>query len=190
MHVYYDKSGDIKVISPTSDEELGKSYNHVLLPLADVEPFILGKKNTTEYMIKKTVTLVKKYSNVNLTRSMDNYLTKVSTDSEFTEVVKIITNTTQKTITLLLNASYRDIYENGIDDERDKMDGFITSGMSAIHITEKNNPYNLLTSISFLPRELFDQAKLEFKYHEALDLSSSSAYTKGLVASYQYVIKE
>jgi hypothetical protein len=189
MHVYYDKNGDIKAISPSSVGELDKSYSYALLPFSDVEPFILGKRNTAEYMIKKTVTLSKKYLKVNLTRSMDNYLAKVSTDPEFSEVVKIVVNTKQKMITLLLNSSYKDIYEIGTEDERDKMDGFIKSNISHIYITEKNNPYSLLESISFLPKDLFESSRLEFKYHEDLDLSSSSAYTKGLMSTYQYVIK-
>jgi hypothetical protein len=196
MYVYYDKNGDIKAITPTEDGAFDKSYNHVLLPLAEVEPFILGKKNSFDYMIKTTKKLtgdssklVKKYSNVNLTRSMDNYLTKVSTSSETEPVVKIIVNS-GNVISLQLNQSYKDMYEEGSEEEKEKIDEFVTSGISAIHITEKNNPYNLFTTISFSPRKLFDNLRIEFKYPEDLDLSSSSAYTKRLVASYQYVIKE
>jgi hypothetical protein len=197
MYVYYDKHGDIKAITPQDDGAFSKDYNHILLPLAEVEPFIMGKKNSFEYMIKKsqkitgeTMQLVKKYSNVNLTRSMDNYLTKVSTVANSEPVVKIILNSLQKKINVILNPSYKDMYDNGTEDERDKIDDFVNAGLTSIHITEKNNPYNLYLTISFLPKELFEKLKIDFNYDENLDLSSSSAYTKRLVASYQYLIKD
>lgn len=197
MYVYYDKQGDIKAITPQEDESFSKSYNHVLLPLSEVEPFILGKKNSFEYMIKKTqklsgdtLKLIKKYTNLNLTRSMDNYLTKVRTTTDSEPVVKIVVNSFNKKINVILNPSYKEMYENGTEDEKDKIDDFIRSGSSSIHITEKDNPYCLYTSISFLPKELFDKLRLDFTYDEGLDLSSSSAYTKRLLASYQYVIKD
>jgi hypothetical protein len=196
MYVYYDKNGDIKAITPTEDGGFCKNYNHILLPLAEVEPFIQGKKSTFEYMIKRTrkleadsAKLVKKFLNVNLTRSMDNYLTKVSTESELDPIVKIIAKTSHKTIIVQLNSSYKEMYESGTNEEKEKIEEFINSGLSSVYITEKNNPYNLLTTVSFAPKELFDKLRIVFKYNEDLDISSSSAYTKRLVSSYRYEIK-
>jgi len=197
MYVYYDKNGDIRSITPEEDMNLSKSYSHVFMPLSEVEDFILGKKNSFEYVVKKIekisgdkYILAKKFTNIVFARSMDNYLTKISSTSSIEPVVRVIVNPSTNKIVLLLNQSFKDMYEYGTYEEKEKIEDFVLAGYSDIHFTEKNNPYNLYTSISFLPKELFDKLRLDFKYDETIDLSSCSAYTKRLVSSYQFLIKD
>lgn len=197
MYVYFDQNGDIKAITPTADTGLSQQYTQTMLPLADVEPFLTGKRSSFDYIIKSvkklagnTYVLAKKFSNVNLARSLDSYLTKVENDSQVEPAIKIVAYTNWNGMALILNEAYKELYDIGTDEEKEKIEEFLTSGISYVYITEKSNPYNLFYDFSFLPKELYDAGKLEFKLPDEIDLRNSSAYTKRLVSSYSYTIKE
>lgn len=198
MYVYFDRNGDIKAITPTASEVFSKDYEHMMVPLTEVEPFIMGTKNTFDYTVKriKKVTgesfkLIRKVASVNITRSLDNYLTKISPyhlDSD--PVLRVIYKARYNVISLFLNETYKQLYNDGLEEEIEQIEAFLNSGRSIIYITEKNNPYSLLFSFEFLPKDLFENLTLDFPVGEEVDLRNSSAYTKRLVDSYQYVIKE
>jgi predicted nucleotide-binding protein (sugar kinase/HSP70/actin superfamily) len=197
MYVYFDKNGDIKAITPSETEMYSKDYRHIMLPLEQVEDFITGKKNTFDYLIKtlkkitgETYKLTKKFANVSITRSLDTYLTKVNTYAPTEPVVKILTHIPHRSVTVSLNKSFKEMYTEGTEEEIEKIEEFINSGMSTVYITEKNNPYNFYARIDFVPRELFEKLTISVAAPEHVDLRNSSAYTKRLVESYQYVIKE
>lgn len=197
MYVYFDKNGDIKAITPTETEMYSREFRHIMLPLEQIEDFITGKKNTFDYIIKTlrkvtgdTFKLTKKFANVNITRSLDTYLTKVNTHTSTEPVVKIISHISHKSITVELNKSFKEMYAEGTEEEVEKIEEFINSGMSTIYITEMNNPYNFYAKIDFVPRDLFEKLTISVAVPENIDLRKSSAYTKRLVESYFYVIKE
>ena len=196
MYVYFDKNGDIKAITPSEAESFGRDYNHVMLPLEEVEPFITGKKNSFEFIIKKVVKrsvetfkLTKKFTPVSVTRTLDNYLTKIPTTSRNESAIKIVADNSSKTISISMSDGFKELYEDCPEDERERLDEFLSSGKSFIHITEKNNPYKFFLTIDFLPRELFDTGRIVFDCPREVDLRNSSAYTKRLLDSYIYITK-
>lgn len=197
MYVYFDAAGDIKAITPTADLGIGKDYEHTMLPLSEVEAFLIGKKSTFDYVIKgvkklsgKTYKLTKKFSNVNLSRSLDSYLTKISSSSDIEPAIRIYATIKWNRITLQINPSYKELYDIGLDEEKEKIDEFLSSGVSHIYITEKGNPYNLFYTVSFLPKDLYEKEKIDIKLPDEIDLRNSGAYTKRLVSSYSYAIRE
>lgn len=197
MYVYFDNNGDIKAITPSENNVIGKEYDYVMLPLKEVEPFIMGIRNTFEYTIKKikkpgghTYKLLKKFSEINVTRSLDSYLTKVPNDTFDEYVLKIVAHTKSSKISLVMSPSYKEMYQYGSEEQIEEIDTFINSPKSIIYITEKNNPYNLYYNLEFLPRELFEKSMLDFQISKAVDLRNTSVYTKRLVDSYCYSIRE
>ena len=196
MYVYFDKNGDIKAISPHEDLNFVKDYSYAMMPISEVEPFLVGKLNPFDYLVKKNNKLTgpvyiisNKVSTVRLTRSLDSYLTKIS-DSEDRPAIRVVVDIKRHKISLKLSDGFRDLYENGTVEEQEDIASFIDSDISTICITGRNNPYKLLHSFTFLPKELFDRNALHFDYPETIDLRNSSAYTKRLVNSYRYMIKE
>lgn len=197
MYVYFDKNGDIKAITPNATEMYSGIYKHIMLPLEQVEDFITGKKNTFDYVIRaikllgaETFKLTRKHSNITIARSLDVYLTEVKTKSVSEPIIKIVTNISQKLITVTLNQAFKDLYTEGTSEDIGKIDDFFNTGPSAIYITEKNNPYNLYTKINFTPRTLFDSLNISVPTPDHVDLRNSSAYTKRLVESYCYIVKD
>lgn len=198
IYVYYDKTGDIKAITPVPDDNLSSEFEYTMLALAEVEGFLRGQKNSFDYRIKKIYTaagdakhaLVKKHLDVAVTRSLDSYLTQVSEIEASNSVIQIITNPNTCKITLLLNKDYKALQETGTIEEREGLLDFAESGPSTVYITRKNNPYHLLYTLSFVPKLLLDETRMEFKYPETIDLRNSSAYTKRLVSNYVYAVRK
>jgi hypothetical protein len=197
MYVYYDKHGNIKAITPSEDSQCSKEFSFVMIPLKDVEDFITGKKNTFEYYIKtikqpggQTQQLAKKVATVSVARSLDSYLTKISTDTDFVPAVRVISNVRNNSVTLALSSVFRDMYDNGTDDEIDQITEFMNLPNSSIYITKKNDPYSLIAVVDFVPADLFDKPEVKVAMLPKVDLRNSSAYTKRLVDSYSYVIRE
>ncbi len=196
MYVYFDKNFDIRCISPAEDISLKNDCRYTLLPLKDVEDFMVGKKNTFDYQIKEikkfsgsSFILSKKASNVILARSLDFYLKEIPNDV-VDPTIRIITNVNTKRIAIILNEGFDEIYKYGSIEEQEKIEEFISMGTSSVHITKKGNPYHLLFTISFDSKKLFDEKRIDFDYPETLDLRNSSAYTKKIIDGYCYTIRD
>jgi len=58
------------------------------------------------------------------------------------------------------------------------------SGMSTLYITQHDNPYSLLESIQFMPRDLFSIERLCFDVRTAY--TSISVYTKHIIDGYGF----
>lgn len=197
MYVYFDDRGNIKAITPESDSALQQQYDQTMLPLSDVAPFLSGKKNAFDYVIKglKKLTgtsyvLSKKFSNINLERTLENYLTKIESTSDLEPIIKVTAFTKSNRITVALNESYKELFTLGSQEEKDQVEEFLTSPPSKIYITRKSNPYHYLHSFTFVPRDLYYNGTAEIAMPEHLDIRNSSAYTKRIVSSYIYVVRE
>jgi len=196
MYVFYDKNGDIKAITPSLDSALAAENSVATFPLPEVEMFLLGQRNPFDFSIKtiqraggNKVKIVRKEYEVNLTRTLDHYLTQVDTIRAQEPIIRIILNLYENSIKLHIDPLYRDLLKFGTEDEQDDVQSFINHPQSVLYFTEKNNPYNLLYSITFQPKVLFNDQVLEFDFGNELDLSNSSVYTKKIVTSYGYKIK-
>ena len=196
MYVYYDDDGDIKAISPVPDISHKEYFNSATFPLPDVEMFLTGQRNPFDFTIKeinrpgsKGYKIARKSFAINLTRTLDNYLTKLETPREEIPAIRVKLNPIEKKIGLELDQVFKDLYKLGNDEEQADVTSFINSGLSTIYFTAKNNPYHHLHSVVFSPRALFDAGALYFEYDNALDLSNASAYTKRIVKSYGFSIR-
>lgn len=194
MYVFYDKNGDIKAITPIPDENYSVNFFMATFPLAEVEMFLTAQKNTFDYSVKSiekltgtTYALVAKKININRTRALNTYLTKV--DGIITEGnTVIITNDTNKgRITVELNAILKKIYmqKHLPENQLDLFDDLLNSGTSTVYLTKRNNPYHLLFSFSFLPKSLFSVDKLYFSYNNSY--TDTSVYTKKVLDGYGYI---
>jgi len=190
MYVFFDVNGDIKAITPSLDESLTKEFTSSVFSLTEVEPFLTGKRNISDYRIRGTklsggtrYRLEKKYSTIVYTRTLDNYLTKIDSKKDDNTIVSVANNVSQRTLTLRLSADFRDGFT--IDTDNDDVQEFINTTKSTIYITEKNNPYKLFYSINFSPRTLFEKGVIYFKYDEPFG-TDTSAYTKKIISGYSY----
>ena len=189
MYVYYDDEGNIKAISPTPDMFHRDHFKSATFPLADVDAFLTGMKNPFDYTIcesrrpgSKSLEIIKKVSTVDLTRTLDNYLTKIDMiKGKDIPTIRVIINLIDKNIRLHLDSNFVKMYKDGNDEEFEDVDAFIKSGLSSMYVTKKNNPYHRLFTILFSPKELFEKGDLYFSYEKSLDFSDISIYTKKLV---------
>lgn len=201
MYVFFDKNGDIKAITPSLDEQFSNCYS-ATFPIADVEMFLSAEKNTFDYNVKKiekfsgiTYKIVRKKVHINYTRTLDSYLTKILPISKDNNTIMIINDPTKKLITIELNKEYITLYRELMSDDIDDTDEsddtvnssvlkFFNMGPSTIYVTKNNNPYHLLHSISFTPREFIAKEKLYFNYTG--DYTNVSLYTKKLIGGYGF----
>lgn len=191
MYVFYDEDGEIKAIAPSRNDFHDESCSIAMFPLSDVEPFIQGKKNTFNYIVKKIKNftgerfiLTQKVIEVNYVRTLDNYLTEIGNIEPDTTIISIINDKKFKVVKIELASDFRSLYTSGSETDRDIINEIIESGRTAIHLTEKHNPYYLLFSMSFSPKELFEKGRLSFKYTGIV--KNASAYTKKIVSGYGY----
>lgn len=192
MNIYYDNLGNIKGIVPDIDKDLSTEYKSAIITSDLIDDFLRGKKSLNNYLIKENktplginCTIVKKIININITRTLDNYLTKIDNTS-LHSIINVYN--TGDNIKLELSQNYIDLYKSGDDEQIKIISDFIKNSQSNIYITEKNNPYNLYKTISFLPNTLFENVCLYFKCDKRY--KNTSAYTKKIVPTYKYVEKE
>ncbi len=195
MYLYYDKSGNIKSISP-DPQDLSDEYTSVMFPLKEVEDFLLGKKNPFDFYIKPTKRVIgneykitrKHIVEANLAKTLDNYLTEVPTLPRSSDANILIQNfVDKKEIHVSLSVVLKVLRNEGNDEQQESVAAFFNAPVSSLFVTAKGNPYHLLHTITFSPNTLFEQEILVFKYNT--DLSSSSVFTKKLISGYSYTIK-
>ena len=196
MYVYFDSNNDIKAITPMPDVTLAAGFNSATFPLSDVEMFMTGQKNPFDFTVKKikriggeSYVLAKKETHINITRTLDNYLMKISECIEDIPILKIMVDESAKHVTMYLDQSYKDIYKFGVDEERQDVENFINCNDITLYFTRKNDPYYLLHTVIVSPRELFEADKMSIPYPEYIDLSNSSVYTRKVLSSYGYRIR-
>lgn len=196
MYVYYDDDGDIKAISPTPDISHREYFSSATFPLSEVESFLTGMKNPFDYTIKevrrsgsKSYKIARKASTINLTRTLDNYLTRVDKIGDDVPTIRITVNLIDKNVRLHLDKHFVNMYKIGTEEEQEDVESFIRSGLSTMYVTKRNDPYHRLFTIVFSPKELFEKGDLYFPYDETLDFSDVSVYTKKIVKNYGFVIR-
>ena len=195
MYVYFDKNGDIKTISP-DPVLVSVDYSVATFPLAEVEGFLTGKKNPFDFYVKSakgitgtTYKIIRKQSlEISLVRTLDNFLTEVKTMPKSSDAFLLIENIVkEKKIRIFLNKSVRNLLEEISDAEQETIDSFINYPSTSLFFTRKGDPYFLLHTLIFSPRELFEKGVLYWDY--TVDLSDSSVYTKKILDGYSYRIK-
>ena len=188
MYVFFDHNGEIKAIAPTLDENLSTSYSTASFPLSEVEVFLRAQRNAFDYKVNvserpggKIYKIVKKIDNINYVKTLDSYLTKIE-DVKSSNAIIVTNNTLKKFVSVEIVKDFKAAYEQNTED--DNVYSFFNSGISSIYLTKKNNPYHLLFTVSFIPRELLVSDILYFNYTGSYN--SSSAYTKKLINGYGY----
>lgn len=190
-YVFYDKNGNIKIIASSLDDVKNDEYSAIKLPLSEVEPFLQGKKNSFDYVIRKVKSsgnekfvLIKRVSNVIYTRTLDNYLTEISNKKNNTTAITIVNQPRRNSFLVEFTSVFRSMLDSDIEEERDIIDNILRTPKTSIYITKKHNPYYLLMTITFSPKELFTTGKMYFKYEGKIE--NTSAYTKRIVDEYYY----
>ena len=184
MYVFFDINGDIKAITPNLCN-IGDEFLSATFPISEVESFLNSSKNTFDYHIKSingSYKIVKKVRNITYTKTLDSYLTKVD-DISNSGTLKFINDTTNKLISIELD---RDIIFNmnqelHQDTER-VTDILFNSGPCVAYLTKKNNPYHLLFTFTFSPKDFLTINRLNFSYNGVYN--NTSIYTKKLINGY------
>jgi len=190
MYVYFDTAGEIKSISPELTELPEGQFVTTTL-LSEVKDFLLGKKNISEYYIKnlgngKHFALTKKVSQiVSQVRTLDNFLSEIHTMPRSKDAFVLIENfIIEKKIRISLGTIVKLLFDVGTDEDQEMINSFISQTQSCLFFTKKGDPYSLLHSIIFSPKELFSRDVIEFSHD--IDLSDASVYTKRLLDRYSY----
>ena len=191
MYVYFDINGDIKTISP-DPIMVSESYSVATFLLTDVEGFLTGKKNPFDYYVKITKQTYKitrkQVLDISYVRTLDNFLTEIKTLPKSADAFVLIENIVEeKKIKISLNKIVRVLLEDGSDVDQETVSSFINHSSTALFFTRKSDPYYLLHTLTFSPRELFDRSELYWDY--TVNLSNSSVYTKKILDGYSYRIK-
>ena len=191
MHVYFDDAGNVHAISPSENAEFSESNQCILLPLSEVEIFLTGKANLLDYTVlankvkgETKYKLIKKTHQINYIRNLDNYLTKMSSTNEHNAAVIIGNNLSQKILTLAISADFKNFYTDGTEEQQAIVSEFLTQGVTSVYITKRNDPYSLLFSVNFLPKNLFNSEVLHLRYN--LSCSNTSAYAKKSAGGFVY----
>jgi hypothetical protein len=191
MYVFFDKNGDIKAITPVLDEGLSLVFSSANFPLTEVEGFLKAEKNTFDYQVRRTerivgetFTLVKKQSLVNYTRTLDSYLTKIENAKRINNILTVTNDTIKKVIVVELAKEFKEMFVSGTEEDQELVSKFIGHGPTTMYLTKKDNPYHLLYTFSFLPRDLFETERLYFTYEG--DYTNTSIYTKKIINGYGY----
>lgn len=192
MYVFFDRNGEIKAITPLMDDSLSINFESITCPLAEVEMFLTSEKNPYEYYIKKTergdgviYKLTKKVSEIKYTRTLDSYLTKVK-DATHHDIITITNNTLEKIISIEINKDFKiaHIHQYGSKEQQEDTTKFFNNDVSTVYVTKHNNPYHLLFSFTFTPKDLLESDILRFKYKDVYN--DTSVYTKELISGYGY----
>jgi hypothetical protein len=191
MYVFYDENGDIKAIAPSLNDFIDKSCSVATMRLSDVEMFISGKRNPSDYSVKKQRTLsgekftiTKKIVEVDYVRTLDNYLTEIGPPRSGETIISIVNQKSSKTILVEIAPEFKDIYAYGTGEQKDDVDEFLKLGKTSVHITKKHDPYHLLFSVTFSPNDLFHKGLMYFNYTG--ECENTSAYTKKIISGYGY----
>lgn len=196
MYVYFDANGDIKTISP-DPVIVSDSYSVATFPLEEVKDILEGKKNPFDFYVKITKAIGstthkitrKQVLEVSYVRTLDNFLTEVKTMAKSADAFVLIENiVSEKKIKISLNRVLRVLLEEGSDKDQETVTSFISNPSTALFFTRKNDPYFLLHTLIFSPKELFEKSELFWDYN--VDLSNSSVYTKKILDGYSYRIKQ
>lgn len=195
MYVYFDDDGEIKAISPMPDVAHKDYFRSATFPLSEVEGFLTAQKNPFDYNIKeilrsgsRSYKIIKKVTVINLTRTLDNYLTKIDILKNDIPTINVNINLVDKNVSVRLDPHFIG-YANGTEEEQEDAEAFNKQGLSTLYVTKKNDPYHHLFTIVFNPKELFQKERLYFDYDETLDFSDVSIYTKKIVKSYGLSIR-
>ena len=195
MYLYFDLNGDIKTISP-DPVIVSENYSVRTFPLSEVEDFLKGKKNPFDYYVKvskniggQTYKITRKQAlEINYVRTLDNFLTEIKTLPKSADAFVLIENLIkEKKIKISLNKIVRVILEEGSDADQETITSFINHSSATLFFTRKGDPYFLLHTLIFSPRELFEKGELFWDY--TVDISDSSVYTKKILDGYSYRIK-
>lgn len=191
MYVFYDINGDIRAIAPSLSDFNDKNCSVATMRLADVEMFLTGKRNPSDYQVTKVrtlsgekFTLTKKIIEVDYVRTLDNYLTEIAPPAQGQTVISIVNQKSSKTILVEIAPEFKDIYAYGTGEQKDDVDEFLKLGKTSVHITNKHDPYHLLFSFSFTPSDLFHKGLMYFNYAGVCE--NTSAYTKKVISGYGY----
>ncbi len=196
MYVYFDKSGEIKSISPDPNPAFEDSYNVVTVPLKDVESFMLGKKNPFDYFVKSVIRLGttsckitrKQALETSYLRSVDSFLTELPAFDRSSEANILIENfVNNKKLKISLNPVIKGLLEDGTDIEIEKLTTLIDTPLIYLFFTRKKDPYFLIKTISISPKDLFDKLIIHLDYTD--DLSNVSVFTKKIIDGYGYVTR-
>jgi hypothetical protein len=195
MYVYYDTQGNIKSITPVPDKLFEEEFQTATIPLSEVEIFLTGKRNPFDFVVKKInngiaseFKIIRKDNNISITRSLDNYLTVIDIENE-APIIDIVVRPADKKIVIKLNNVFRELLTIGTEEEQNSVNEFLKNSDSSIYITKENDPYHLLHTITFSPRNLFDNSVLYFDYPVSINLSSCSGFTVKIINSYKFKVK-
>ena len=196
MYVYFDSHGDIKAIAPDPVAELVDTYKMITVPLLEVEPFLLSKKNTFDYYVKEVVRVTdvtykitrKEVLEVNRLRFTNSFLSEIPTYSRSKDANILIENcVSEKAIRITLNPYIKSLILDGTDDEKESVINMANTTSSSLFFTKKHDPYFLLHTMNFSPSILFNAEMLQLPYTG--ELSDTSVFTKKLIDGYSYLIK-
>lgn len=192
MYVYFDEKGEMKAISPQLSS-LDEGMHVASILLSEVEGFITGKKNTTEYSVRTIKNGGNTYHKITKKvppvishiRSLDNFLTEIHTMPRSKDAYVLIENNLkEKTIIIRLGGLIKILAAEGTDEEQEQIRLFSSHLSTTLYFTEEGNPYSLLYTLEFSPQKLFLSEELHFSYN--IDLSKTSVYTKRLLDRYSY----
>ena len=187
MYVFYDKDGEIKGMAPSQNDFSDPNWSSAMFPLEEVELFILGKKNSFNYRVKKIKNLAgekfilsEKLIHVTYTRTLDYYLKEVEAPESHVTTITVTNQKTDKIFIIEFSQEFKLLCE----DNKKVLEYILSEDVISIYITKKHNPYHFLFKIIFLPGELFRQDRLYFNYKGTIE--NSSAYTKRIISGYGY----
>ncbi len=196
MYVYFDRNGDIKAITPSPDNSIPSDCQMTTAPLSEVEEFLTGKFDPFDFLVERyeragreKFKIVSKKRQITIARSLDNYLTPIGYNSHIIPIIKVRINVNKHIVVLDFDPLFTFDDNNEDAEENNIIQRFINHKSSSLYITQKNNPYHLLHTVTFSPSELFNNKTVSNEYPDYVDLSFASVYTKKIINSYDYKIE-
>lgn len=197
MYVLFDARGEIKSIGSDFPGE-SELYTVSTFSLSEVEGFLAGKKNPSDYYIKTSnvgaghkYTLVRKQQlTVSTIRTLDTYLTEIPRLPKSSDASILIENlVNDKKIKISASETFSILCNDPDTDEQEEMaNRFKTHPPVSLFFTAHKDPYHLLHTAILSPYNLLTDGDIYIEYKA--DLTAASCYTRKLVAGYSYIIRK
>jgi hypothetical protein len=190
INVYFDNKGSILAVTPEIDHTFSDK-SVATFPLEDVNMFLTGMVSLSNYTVvctelkdKKVYKLLKKVTRVSYVRSIDNYPVKINPLADVKRTILIENRIKEKVIAITIDKEFKGMYNNGTDEQQEIVSDFLSQGLTSVYITRRNDPYFLLLTVKFLPKQLFDEDSVYINYDD--ECNDTSAYAKRIIGGYTY----
>ena len=184
MFVYFDDSGNIKSITPESNQDLGE-YRTAKFESTEVRDFLTGAKNIHRYAViedseTNTLKFVSKHTDKDSIKTVNRHLTEVTEEFGDDHDIMIEHDVRRKHIRVTMSGT--------TTPEKTKSNKSLVSNISyfRFYFTLYGDPNMLICSFDVPVKEIIDHDVFINLEHHGDELNNATLFTKKILGKYHY----